>query len=73
MVRSPQDTALKCLDFLGLDPGCRIFRKNLAVVKLVDANNKQYRISPWRKNLSPFQIDMLNDILEKELRHYGYS
>ena len=73
MVRSPKDTALKCLNFLGLDPSCRIFKKNLPLVKVVDANNSQFRISPWKQNLDTAQINMLNDILDKELLHYGYE
>ena len=73
MVQAPEATALQCLDFLGLDPECKIFKKNLSQVKIIDANNAPFRISPWKRNLSPIQINMLNDILDKELRHYGYD
>ena len=65
------DIAEKCLKFLNLDTDCRIFKNNLKVAKIFD-NNTKFRIKPWGESLDDNQIDMLNKMLEEELRNYDY-
>ncbi len=72
LVKSPSDIAEKCLKFLNLDTDCRIFKNNLKVAKIFDANNTKFRIKPWGESLDDNQIDMLNKMLEEELRNYDY-
>ncbi|CAN2048483.1 omega-hydroxy-beta-dihydromenaquinone-9 sulfotransferase [Candidatus Magnetomoraceae bacterium gMMP-1] len=73
LVKEPEKIALNCLNFLNLDPDCSIFKKNLSITKIFDANKKKMRIPPWRENLTSKHIDILNDILYEELEYYNYE
>ena len=72
LVKDPNIIANKCMKFLNLDSHCKIFKNNLEIVKIFDANNSKFRISPWRTNLNSKQVDMLETILADELEHYNY-
>jgi omega-hydroxy-beta-dihydromenaquinone-9 sulfotransferase len=73
MVKNPQNIANKCIDFMGIDRDCDIYKNNLKVAKIYDANNSQFRIVPWKNNVTKKQLVMLDTILENELEHYGYQ
>ena len=73
LVKNPKSMANKCMKFLNLDTKCKIYKNNLNVVKIFDANNTKFRIRPWKETLSHNQIDMLNKILEEELGYYNYT
>ena len=73
LVKNPDSIAKKCLKFLNLDIECKIFKNNLKVAKIFDANKTKFRIRPWGESLDSNQIDMLNKILEKELGYYNYT
>ena len=72
LVKDPIAGAYRCIEFCGVDKDCPKFKKHLSTVKIVDANKNRFRIPPWKENLNEKQIDMLNDILEKELTLLNY-
>jgi len=73
MVKNPVKVANDCIDFMGLDKCCKKFKKHLSTVKIIDANNSKFRIEAWKDSLSNNQINMLNDILNKELEYFSYN
>jgi hypothetical protein len=73
MVNGPLAIANQCIDFIGVERDCKLFQRHLRGVKIIDANNNYFRIPSWRESLSANQINVLNDILMKELNHFSYS
>jgi len=72
LVKDPGETVNRCLSFLGLDEDSKRFRRHLSTVDIVDANSTSFRIQPWRENMSPDQVQMLDDILGEDLARFGY-
>ncbi|HXV59091.1 MAG TPA: sulfotransferase [Vicinamibacteria bacterium] len=72
LVANPRETARACIRFAGLDDDSPRFLKHLDSVEIVNANESQLRIPSWKSNLTPAQIDMLNDICGESLEFFGY-
>ncbi len=72
LVKDPRQKAKECIEFAGLDANCRRFDKHLTTLSIVDANQTNMRIPSWRRNLTAEQIEMLDELLGKELRYFGY-
>ena len=72
LVEEPFKEAYRCIEFCGLDPDCPRYTKHLQTVKIVNANQQKFRIPAWQGNMTKKQIDMLNDLLEKELVLFDY-
>jgi len=72
LVKEPHETAFRCLEFLGLGRDCKRYKKHLPTVKIVDANRTAFRIAPWKENMNPGDIEMLDDIMGDELTRLGY-
>ena len=73
LVKSPIQTANRCIDFIGVNSKCPKFIKHISTVKIIDANNKNYRIPAWKNSLTKSQTDMLNNILSNDLIRLGYQ
>lgn len=72
MVQNPHREASRCINFCNLDDNNPRFIKQLSKVKIVNANEKQFRIPAWQGNMNQQQLDMLNDLLEDELAYFNY-
>ena len=72
LVKDPPRTARECIEFCDLDPNDDRFQTHLKSVKIVDANSKKFRIPSWKNNMTPAQIDMINDIVGDELNEFEY-
>jgi hypothetical protein len=72
LVKDPVGETDRCLEFCGVDKNCPKFKKHLATVKIVNANENKFRIPSWKENLNQKQVDMLNDLLEEELTQLNY-
>jgi hypothetical protein len=72
LVKDPYQEAYRCIEFCSLAKDCQKFKKHLATVKIVNANQQKFRIPAWRENMSQKQIDMLDDLLEEELVYFNY-
>lgn len=72
LVEDPFKIARHCIEFCGLEPDCPKFKKHLTTVKIVNANQQKFRIPAWQQNMSQKHIDMLDELLEEELRYFNY-
>jgi sulfotransferase family protein len=72
LVRDPRAEIGRCLEFCDLQMDAP-FERHLSTIDLVDANSRAYRIPPWRTDLKPGQIEMLNDVLGEALAWFGYD
>jgi omega-hydroxy-beta-dihydromenaquinone-9 sulfotransferase len=72
LVADPHKEARRAVEFVGLDPGDRRFERHLGTVKIVDANQHQMRIPPWREAVSARQVEMFEDVAGEELALFGY-
>ena len=73
MVEHPKEIAKKCIRFMGINENSKKFNKHLNTVKIIDANNNNFRIPSWKDSLSKNQIEMLNKILQEDLNKLSYK
>lgn len=74
MVRDPSTAARRSLLFAGVDEGDRRFARHLSAAarRIVDPETRPTP-PPWKQNLSPRQLDMIDDLCGEELSRFGYA
>ena len=74
MVRDPIATARRGISFAGADPHDRRFEAHLdrAARRIVDPDSRPSP-PPWKRNLSPAQIEMVNELCAEQLRRFDYA
>ena len=74
MVRDPTTVASRCIMFAGADDRDRRFTAHLetASKRIVDPETKGSP-PPWKRNLSPRQIEMIDELCGEQLRRFGYG
>jgi len=78
LCKDPLGWSKKCLEFCEVDQEDSQFNKNFSILEttdsmIADANNKSFRIKPWREYFSSKEIEMLDDILHDELKIFNYK
>lgn len=73
MVRDPVTSARRCISFAGADTGDRRFGAHLdrAARRIVDPETRSSP-PPWKRNLSPDEIGMIDDLCAEQLHRYAY-
>ena len=72
LVETPDEIVKKVMKFCGVSEISKRYIRHRKTIKIINANEKSFRIPSWKKNLSPDVIEKLTEFLSDELKYYSY-